>query len=721
MDKKAFEQHLDASWQTFRQQLVDVYSASLLESPLLQPNVLQEVSASEVPDLEEHSEKVVEEEKKEQDQTLESEHEEFLGSQHPLLRNGLTNLGKREAESVKNRLRLRLGQLISGSCLLDAVAALGLTRYTEEEMNDFVNLLGEFISLQFVETRRSQSSVNSLNSWFRLQGDSVNKDFSMGKPVWHWPLEESPRHSPRHDSNKDWLRKRAPKYNCVPAMPLLEILMSQETEVHKLIFGPMLNQYKAIREILVAGDTNRLVAELTFVRINDLAAPPEPMHPIMYLEPFVAIVILANGIVTGFQTDPLYRDWPGWIYVELAFAFFLLSEIFLRMYVLGWSGYWHGSEQKWNWFDIFLLAISTIDIVVHLAGSPTDISSASLLRLCRLIRLVRIVKVFRVKMMRDLRLMVKGLLAGVRTLLLAFVLLFAVLYVIAGFATMTIGSAERTVEMGFHGYFDNIPTSMFTAFRCFTGECINDDGRPLQTMLATEYGFIFVFFYVASYMLVTMGIFNVILAVYVDITMKAAKESDAQGADQNKRESIRVARTTRELIKIFSAAYNAFRDQSSADEEQPIKPISASEFMEDGMTDQVHITKELFLLVIQDRHVQKLMDDLDLPPDRANLFEMLDGDGSGTLQTAELLQGLLKVRGEVNKSDTVANLLATKAVQNLVSDYQDQNAHAFQSLSQGIALLRAEVGTMRKAESEGNRQHSETCFSPHPRQIPLGD
>ena len=25
----------------------------------------------------------------------------------------------------------------------------------------------------------------------------------------------------------------------------------------------------------------------------------------------------------------------------------------------------------------------------------------------------------------------------------------------------------------------------------------------------------------------------------------------------------------------------------------------------------------------QDRHVQKLMDDLDLPPDRANLFEML--------------------------------------------------------------------------------------------------
>ena len=34
--------------------------------------------------------------------------------------------------------------------------------------------------------------------------------------------------------------------------------------------------------------------------------------------------------------------------------------------------------------------------------------------------------------------------------------------------------------------------------------------------------------------------------VYVDITMKAAKENDAQTAEQYSRESVRVARTTRE-------------------------------------------------------------------------------------------------------------------------------------------------------------------------------
>ncbi len=43
------------------------------------------------------------------------------------------------------------------------------------------------------------------------------------------------------------------------------------------------------------------------------------------------------------------------------------------------------------------------------------------------------------------------------------------------------------------------------------------------------------------------------------------------------------------------------------------------------------------------------MDDLDLPKDRANLFEALDADSSGALHLAELAQGLLKVRGELKK------------------------------------------------------------------------
>ena len=34
---------------------------------------------------------------------------------------------------------------------------------------------------------------------------------------------------------------------------------------------------------------------------------------------------------------------------------------------------------------------------------------------------------------------------------------------------------------------------------------------------------------------------------------------------------------------------------------------------------------------------EELMDELDLPPDRANLFEIIDADASGTLQITEAL------------------------------------------------------------------------------------
>merc|ERR1719414_1182837 len=58
------------------------------------------------------------------------------------------------------------------------------------------------------------------------------------------------------------------------------------------------------------------------------------------------------------------------------------------------------------------------------------------------------------------------------------------------------------------------------------------------------------------------------------------------------------------------------------------------------------------------------MDQLDLDPaDRVNIFDILDADGSGSLEVRELITGVLSVRGEARKSDTVAALLAVRAVQ----------------------------------------------------------
>ncbi|CAJ1396313.1 unnamed protein product [Effrenium voratum] len=669
MDIEAYSSLLDHSWLTFRQQLLDAFPKSAAGPEPAAPELPKAGSNSSEPKEPKSRPSVY-----------------STGHATELFRSSLEGRSEGEQMSIRRRLRLRLGvispkALVSGKGLLDAVSALGLTRYTEEDANDMVNLLADFIDLEFEPELHKANQVNGLRSKSFDQG--------LGKPIWAWPKSDNFRQTAQMGMNAFAEPTASRSYNVVPSQPLIELFLAQESDVHRRIFGQrLLKQFQAMKEILLAGDTNRLVAELTFVRINDLAAPPEPIHPIMYLEPLVAVLIVGNGVMIGFQTDPSYKDWHGWPYVEIAFASFLVLEIFLRAYVLRCANYWCGSEKFWNWFDLFLAATGISDIAAQLiAQEKSDIAGTSLLRFCRLIRLVRIVKVFRIKIMRDLRLMVKGLIAGIRTLALAFILLFTVLYVISGFATMTIGSSERTTEIGLLIYFESIPASMFTAFRCFTGECVNDAGQPIHSLLASEFGLLFIMGYVASYMLVTMGIFNVILAVYVDITMKAAKENDALTAEQYSRESVRIARTTRELLKKFSTAYHTFIEDTDVEKTPCLKSMdSPMVYTEDGM-DKVAISKELFLMVIQDRTVQTLMDELDLPHDRANLFEIIDADGSGTLQITELLQGLLKIRGEVSKSDTVATLLATKAVQSMVCEMKEESALLKTTLKAEMNLL----------------------------------
>ena len=169
------------------------------------------------------------------------------------------------------------------------------------------------------------------------------------------------------------------------------------------------------------------------------------------------------------------------------------------------------SPPGWNWFDSFVTCIGIADVAWQLLSKdPPDIAGTLLLRCFRLVRLARVVRVFRLKIMSDLRLMVRGLVAGIWTLALAFCLLFAVLYLIAGLASFTMGRDSRMAALGMEQLFYNIPVAMFTAFRCFIGDCNTMAGEPIMLVLAEEFGVVFVLGYVASYMLVAMGIFNVL-------------------------------------------------------------------------------------------------------------------------------------------------------------------------------------------------------------------
>lgn len=84
-------------------------------------------------------------------------------------------------------------------------------------------------------------------------------------------------------------------WNVVPFRALVYAFV-MDADARK-IFGPSAEHFRALKEILLASDTNRLVAELTFVRINDLAAPQTASDPFLFLEPFVALLIVVNAVL----------------------------------------------------------------------------------------------------------------------------------------------------------------------------------------------------------------------------------------------------------------------------------------------------------------------------------------------------------------------------------------------------------------------------------------
>ena len=91
-----------------------------------------------------------------------------------------------------------------------------------------------------------------------------------------------------------------------------------------------------------------------------------------------------------------------------------------------------------------------------------------------------------------------------------------------------------------------------------------------------KYDQMLVFWYICiPYTYILYSLWSATREVYVDITMKAAKENDEQTAEQATRESVRVARCTRELLKRFSSAYHLFHNQDDSIESR-LRPFSSS-------------------------------------------------------------------------------------------------------------------------------------------------
>lgn len=306
--------------------------------------------------------------------------------------------------------------------------------------------------------------------------------------------------------------------------------------------------------------------------------------------------------------------------------------------------------------------------------------------------------------------MVKGVIAGLRTLFWALVLLFFVTYAVGLILRQTVGEDRVMMEDRYSTVlFSSMPWSMFMVFRCVVGECVLPDGSPLVSHMHHLYGYFFVAMYCITIIFVVFGIFNLIAATFVETVMQAAMQKRQLSSEE---EAARVFIKLRQLILKFGGTRamsvqdlqlggmikNSVIDTVHVQAQSMNSVESMPGMAKGGSMDakssmangpnacDVHkvyfhhggqVSREDFTFVLEDQEVHNLFDDLEVHiADRTELFDVIDADGNGSVDVSELILGILKLRsGGADKSDMVATILGIRAIQrtthNLMGMLQD--------------------------------------------------
>jgi len=292
--------------------------------------------------------------------------------------------------------------------------------------------------------------------------------------------------------------------------------------------------------------------------------------------------------------------------------------------------------------------------------------------LLRLSRSARLLRLFEFEIFRELLTMLRGLVSGLRTLIWAFVLLLFPIYAL-GLALTSILGHRDDVDPAVASVAANVPTSMFFVFRCTVGDCSLEDGTPAILTLSKQYGWVYGMVYILTTMIVTFGIFNLIMATFVDNALSAARRNEMI------RMKTRLMDTDRQVKKTSRLVYKLWKNQQMELGDDEIQHFNHNEAV------NCIITKDVFEETLNDDEAQQLLEDLDVAEeDRMGLFDVLDADGGGTLQLLELIMGVLKLRGEPRRSDIVQVGLIVRCLQ------EKLDFHAM-SMERQMALLRSKL------------------------------
>lgn len=359
----------------------------------------------------------------------------------------------------------------------------------------------------------------------------------------------------------------------------------------------------------------------------------------------VSAIVFLNVVCIGAETE---MNGGGYSHVfsflNNSFLLIYLVEICFRLLT-------HGMKAFHDFITVLDVLLVLGAFIEGMASSRGMARSLPTLRLCRLFRVLRSSKALRLS--RELWVMVKSARMAVTSLFWMSIVLFLLLWALAGFATDAIGnSSEWAVSLDpsldntytpfrpfdVHEYFGSISRSFFTLFQVMTLSQWSDVARPLINVYPVLGIFFCAFLFATTYGLLVTVIANLVVdsMVHSRENKKAVEESQ---------------RETRRKAGKYAMHMLALADRDG-----------------DGQLDIGELTYAL-----EELGLEEVLIDLGVPVTNAeNLIRMFDRNGDKNVSYAELVEGAVIMDEEINHRDYVKLALWLQNLMNRVQNLEER-------------------------------------------------
>jgi len=386
--------------------------------------------------------------------------------------------------------------------------------------------------------------------------------------------------------------------------------------------------------------------------------------------------IILSFVLMGLSLDN-WPDWAGWMVFEALFASIFVLEIVVKCVVLGPGSYFCGAERWWNWLDVGLTLAAVLDLFLNLIFQNSSRAKIILvLRGLRLARVARLAKLINMPLLQELANIVSGFLISVRSLFWVVVTLSVVVYVCA--------LALRSLVQSF--------AHPDTTEKCGSGDDLDMSsdnvplgcGRSLTMIFSNGFGLRFDILYAFSMVCVLFGLFNIITAIFVEATLNGLKETETQ---RKYAKAYETSYMTEQLAKLVVCVASQTQMMRSRKTIRGLNSDESSDEDEPGAQGgEIYLSEEEFNHVIRSPEVRQLLDSLDVVVEpRPGVFDAFNAEEDGAVSMSEIVSGLMRLRGDLNKVDIVITQMALEnlhkkqvALMSQMSALQDGHARVWQ-------------------------------------------